>query len=116
MTDTDRSFITAAKVIDGLLLVLSLGLSLLAFIAIQEILLTIAAPFAVQSAENSVQSKYIVVTVRNFWVFIGGALMLAYWVGSIDYHLRRLGSAKTRRILTIALTVEIILIAIGAVI
>ena len=114
MTDTHRS--TIFKVTNGLLLLASMVLSLLTFIAIQDLLLALIGPLIPNPDDVTVQEKYILVTVRNVWVLFGGALLLAYLVTGIEYHLKRLDQQRVRRILLYTLLVEIILIGLSFII
>lgn len=104
------------KVTNGLLLLASMVLSVLTFIAIQDILLALVAPLVLTGEDATVQNKYALVTLRNIWVLIGGALLLAYLVTGIEYHAKRLDQARVRRILLYTLLVEVILIVVSFII
>ena len=114
MTTTHTSL--AYKVTNGLLLAASMVLSLLTFVAIQDILLALIAPLVPTPTDVTVQEKYVLVTVRNMWVLFGGCLLLAYLIIAIDYHAKRLGQERVRRILLYTLLVEIILIGLSVII
>lgn len=115
--DTEESsFSLLSKIIDGLLLLLTLILSVAVFFAIMNILLTITTILVIPKDSITVQQAYIVGAVRNFWVFFGGIFLLAFLIGHSDYHSRRLGEHKTSRILLWTFIIEIILIVIGLII
>jgi len=114
MTDTHSSMVF--KLTNGFLLVASMVLSVLTFIAIQDILLALVAPLVLNSEDATVQNKYTIVTIRNVWVLFGGTLLLAYLVTGIEYHAKRLDQERVRRILLYTLLVEIILIGLSVII
>lgn len=104
------------KVTNGLLLLASMILSLITFIAIQDILLALVAPLILTSEDATVQNKYTLVTIRNVWVLFGGTLLLGYLVTGIEYHAKRLDQERVRRILLYTLLVEIVLIGLSVII
>lgn len=113
-SDADTTIIF--KVINGLLLIITLILSLIALFSIQDILLTIAASFIMDPTDITIQEKYTLSTVRNVWLMVGGCFLLAFLIMGIDYYPRRLGKRTTRKILLIILVVELIVIGIRLII
>lgn len=106
------------KMLNVLLIVLTSVLAVVTLFAIQDILIAITAFVVARTSEPgvTVQDRYIVVTVRNFWVFIGGLILLALLMVGIDYHTRRLGNPRTTKILLWTLFVEIIFIGLSVLI
>lgn len=98
------------QILNALLVLITLVLGVVTFFSIQDILLTVSAPLIINSADITVQQKYTLSTIRNFWALCGGAFLLAFLVVGLDYHLRRLGNPKTSRILWRTLVIEIIII------
>lgn len=113
-SDADTTIIF--KVINGLLLIITLILSIIAFFSIQDILLTIAASYVIDPTDITVQAKYTLSTVRNVWLMVGGCFLLAFFIIGIDYHPRRLGKRKTRKVLLITLAIELVIIGIRLII
>lgn len=99
------------KIFNGILLIISLILGGITFFAILDLLITLVAPLVIGSTDSTVQEAYIFVSIRNFWMFFGGCFFLGFLVVGLDYHTRRLGNAKTRRILLVTLVIEILIIS-----
>ena len=99
-----------------LLLVTALGLGVVTFFAMQEILLTIGAFLIVERVDGSVRQHYSLVALRNIWLIGGGTLLIVFVVGGTDYFMRRLDKPRSRRILLRILVFEILVIGAGMVI
>lgn len=104
------------KIYNGLFLLLTLILAVAAFFAIMNILLSISTVIVLQTSDVTVRQLYIIATVRNAWIFVGGALLLGFLVGAFDYHSRQLGDKKTGRILLWTFLIEIVIICAGLII
>jgi hypothetical protein len=111
----DTSASVLSKVLDILLLIITLVLGVLTFLSILEILLTVGAFIVARTVdpiEESIRQKYILITIRNIWYFLGGALFLGFVVGSVDYYPRHLGETKSHRFLLTTCLIEIIIIGL----
>ena len=96
-----------------LLLVVALALAVLSFFAMLELLLTVAALLISQTIDSTVRQRYSLVTVRNLWLLGGGALLVGLVIGGTEYFIKRLGNARSRRLLLCILLVEIVIIGLA---
>ncbi len=96
--------ITIALAIPALLLVV------VSLFAIQEMLLTLAAPLIASSAADSVRGNYALVTLRNLWLIFGGMLALGVIVYSLDRLFKHAEKKRTRRYFLRLLLVEMVII------
>ncbi len=101
----------AFKLATLLLLVITLAVGVVTCFALQEILLTVIAFFIVGNVEGSVRQHYSLIALRNIWLLGGGALLLAFVVGSLHHFTQRLEQPRSRRILLRMLVFEILVIA-----
>ena len=97
------------KSLNVLLILVTSILSIVAFFALQDILTVITAFIVAHTSEPGVttQDTYIVITMRNIWVFIGGILLLTLLIVNLDYHATRINRAKTTKILLWTLLIEV---------
>ena len=117
MDEMTKPTLILASIVNSLLLITTLVLGVIAFFSILDILITITTYLVITDPLNTtVREIYVVATVRNFWIFFGGALLLGFLVGGIDYHTRRLGKNRTTRILFWTFAIESIFIIISWVI
>lgn len=117
MTQTPPIYVR--KITNVVLIIVTSLLAIVTFFAIQDVLVAITAFIvAMNPTEDwvTVRDTYIVITVRNLWVFIGGILMLALLVVTTDYHSRRIGNPKTLKILLWTLGIEVFFIALSMII
>ena len=104
------------RLVNILLAVPALLLAVVAFFALQEILLRFAAPMITGSAGNTVRGNYALVTVRNLWLLVGGALLVGFVIGCLDYCFKHAHKPRTRRLLLRILAVELAIIGLQFVI
>ena len=71
-----------------------------------EIVLTLAATYIHHNVDSAVRGKYALVTVRNFYLLLGGMGLLAFMIGFFDYCVKRLGTARVWRLLGVVAVVE----------
>lgn len=112
----DSDFPLAMKIINGVMLLVSMILAVATFFAILDLVFIISTSIVIRTGETTVQQSYIVTTARNIWVFCGGILLLGFLVGAFDYYSRRLGNEQTSRFLLWTFLVEIIIIAISLIV
>ena len=119
MVQTDQSDPSPSlwlKLSNVLLLLITLILGVVTFFALMEIILTIAANVIVRTSEESFRQSYVLGTIRNFWLLCGGGLLLAFFIGAFEYHSKRLGNTRTRRILIGTLIIELVIIGFNFII
>ena len=104
------------RLVNILLAVPALLLAVVAFFALQEILLRVAAQLIIGSAGNTVRGTYALVMVRNLWLLIGGALLVGVMIGCLDYCFKHAHKPGTRRLLLRILAVELVIIGLQLVI
>ena len=102
------------KLIDRLiniaLLPLALLLALAAFFALQEVLLTLSARVIVATVDSDVQGKYALVTVRNFWLLGGGAILVAVLIYVLDFAFKHWRTRRFRRLALRVLALELVIV------
>ena len=105
-----------AKPIDQLLnlvLVVSvLALTLVAFFALLELILTLAAHIIVATNDSEVSSRYALITVRNIWLIAGGATMVGIVIYLIDAAFKRWRTLGIRRLFLRVLVAELAIICL----
>jgi hypothetical protein len=119
MASTDRTTSPSqlsSKILNGLLLIVTSLLGVVVFFAILEILLIVGQFIFMRTIDSTLQRSFAVVSVRNFWMLCGGGLLIAFVIGGIEFHIKRLGRARTRSILLRTLAIEIVIIAISLII
>ena len=99
-----------ARLAQLLALVLAVGLAFLCFFSLMEIVLTLAATFIYHNVESAVRGKYALVSVRNFYLLLGGMGLLAFVIGYFDYCVKRLGSARVWRTLAAVVAAEAVIV------
>jgi hypothetical protein len=105
-----------AQVFNGILIVVTMILGVVAFFSLLDIVIMVSLPLVVQSAEPTIQQNYMISTIRNFYLFIGGCFLLGFLIISMDYHTKRLSKRRTTRILVQTLVIELIIIGIDLII
>ncbi len=85
------------RLIDGVLLIITLILGAIVFLTVRDPLFNVGSQWIVQNIEGAIHQAYNMSALYNVWLFIGGAITLAFLIGSIEYYPKRLGEAKTRR-------------------
>lgn len=103
------------RLIDGVILVITLILGAVILLTLQDPLFNIGALWIVQNIEGAIHQAYNMSALYNVWLFIGGAITLAFLIGSIEYYPKQLGEVKTRRWLLRTCVIEVILILINLV-
>lgn len=119
MMSTDKASPTSElrlKTINALLLLITSILGFVTFLAILDVILTVGQAVIMRTMSTPLRRARTITTLRNFWMLCGGGLLIAFWFGAGDYHVKRLGSIRTRRILLRTLAVEIAIIAISLII
>lgn len=99
-----------------LLVIVTMILGVIAFFSLLDIVLTISAAIVIQTANVSVQQKYTISTIRNFYLLFCGCFLLGFLIVSMDYHTRRLSNPKTTRILMGTFMIQVIILGISWVI
>ena len=95
-----------ARLSQLLALLATAGLAVLTFFSLMEIVLTLAATYIHHNVDSAVRGKYALVTVRNFYLLLGGMGLLAFMIGFFDYCVKRLGTARVWRLLGLVAVVE----------
>ena len=118
MTSTDRTELNTStfKVFNAILLFATLILGVAAFLGMMEIVTTIGALVLSNARMSNVQGSNALASVRNFYMLIGGGLMVAFVIGGIEHYSKRLETEKTRSRLIKTLVIEVVIIAIGLVV
>lgn len=112
--ETRSTFPFVLKIFNGLLLLITLILGVVVFFAILDMVFIISTAIVARTTTDAtVQESYIVINIRNIWVFLGGILLLAFLIVGIDYHTKRLSNNKTSRILLWTLLIEFMVIGIS---
>ncbi len=88
----------------------ALLLVVVSLFAIQEMLLTLAAPAIARSTADSIRGSYALVTLRNFWLIFGGMLALGLIIYSLDRLFKHGDKRRTRRYFLRLLLVELVII------
>jgi DMSO reductase anchor subunit len=101
------------KVVNGLLLLVSLILGMVTFLSVLNILAAIGSLIVVKTMDSTFQQTYTMVTIRNVWMLCGGGLLVMFIIGSAEYHSKRLDKPGTRRLLLRTLAVEAVISIIG---
>lgn len=104
------------KPMNIVLIIVTSVLAIITFFAIQDILVTVTAFIVARTSSEpwvTVQDTYVVITVRNVWVFIGGILMLSLLIVGLDYHSRRLDQPRTSKLLFGTLLIELFFIIVS---
>ena len=107
-------FAFVLKLASWLLLAAVLVLSVVAFFAVLEILLTVGALFIAGQVEGAIRQNYALASLRNVWLLVGGALLIGFVIGGLDHFARRLDEPKARRRLLWILALELLVIAAAA--
>ena len=94
----------------------ALLLVVVSLFAIQEMLLTLAAPLIASSAADSVRGNYALVTLRNLWLIFGGMLALGVIVYSLDRLFKHSDKRRTRLFFMRLLVIELVIIGVNLVI
>jgi len=94
----------------------ALLLVVVSLFAIQEMLLTLAAPLIARSAADTVRGSYALVTLRNLWLIFGGMLALGLIIYSLDRLFKQSAKPSTRRYFLRLLLVEMVIIGLQFVI
>ncbi len=89
----------------------ALLLVVVSLFAIQEMLLTLAAPLIARSAADAVRGSYALVTLRNLWLIFGGMLALGLMIFSLDRLIKHGDKPSTRRYFLRLLLVELVIIS-----
>ena len=90
----------------------ALLLAVLCLFALQEIILTLAAPMIARSASDAVRGHYALVTLRNLWLIFGGMLTLGLIIYSLDRLFKQSATPSTRRFFLRLLAIELVIIAV----
>jgi len=113
---TTSLLLVVRQFFNALFVIVTIILGVVAFFSLLNILLTISASLVIQSANVTVQQKYTISTVRNFYLLFGGCFLLGFLIVSIDYHMRRLSNPKTTRVLIGTFVIEVIIIGLSLII
>jgi hypothetical protein len=111
--NTDTTF--QLKLLNGLLLLITCILSVVVFFGILEIIVSVANFVLIRTMDSPTQRAYTIITLRNFWMLLGGGSLAMFLIGSLEYHLKRLGNEKTRHILVKILRVEAVIIVLSVI-
>lgn len=79
------------------LLFAALALGLVAFFSLMEILLFISAHVIVATNDSETRSRYALVTVRNFWLLGGGAVLVGLVIYWLDYFFKHWRERQIQR-------------------
>jgi hypothetical protein len=104
------------RLIDAMLLIVSIILAINAFLTMEDPILNIGAVWIVKNIEGAIHQANHLSALYNVWVFLIGGITLVFIIGSIEYYPKRLGEDKIRRRLLITCTISSILIFINLVI
>ena len=104
----------ASQLVSLLLLALALGLAVMAFFAIQEILLTLGARLIAAGGADSIRQRYSLVVLRNVGAIGGGGLLIVWVIGGVNYFMRRLDKPESQRRLLWILALEMLIIGLNA--
>lgn len=104
----------AARLVSLLLLALALGLAVMAFFAIQEILLTLGARLIAAGGADSIRQRYSLIVLRNVGAIGGGGLLIVWVIGGVNYFMRRLDKPESQRRLLWILALEMLIIGLNA--
>lgn len=105
----------AARLVSLLLLALALGLAVMAFFALQEILLALGARLiAAGGGGDSIRQRYSLVALRNVGAIGGGGLLIVWVIGGVNYFTRRLDRPESQRRLLWILALEMLIIGLNA--
>ncbi len=102
----------SGRLINIALLLLVAGLGMVAFFSLLELLLTAAAHIIVATNDSATRSRYALVTVRNLWLLIGGAGLVAFVIFCLDYSFKHWREARMTRLFTRILAVEVVIIGL----
>ena len=103
-----------ARLVSLLLLALALGLAVMAFFALQEILLILGARLIAAGGADSVRQRYSLVVLRNVGAIGGGGLLIVWVIGGVNYFTRRLDRPESQRRLLWILALEMLIIGLNA--
>lgn len=101
---------TTGRLINIGLAVPALLLAVVCLFALQEIILTLAAPMIARSATDTVRGHYALVTLRNLWLIFGGMLALGLIIYSLDRLFKHSAKPSTRRFFLRLLVVELVIL------
>ena len=110
MDKRSESPLTVNRLITFGLAAPALLLTVLALFAMQEIVLTLAAPLIARSAADTIRANYALVTLRNFWLLFGGTLALGLIIYSLDRLFKHIDKRSTRLFFLRLLAVELVII------
>ena len=85
------------------LLLPAIVLALVAFFAMQEVVLTLAARVIIATVDGAVRGSYALGTVRNFWLIGGGMFLVGFVIYLLDSAFKHWRSRRLRRLLLRAL-------------
>lgn len=112
MDKTSESRPATSRLITTGLAIPALLLAVLCLFALQEIILTLAAPMIARSASDAARGHYALVTLRNLWLIFGGMLTLGLIIYSLDRLFKQSAQPSTRRFFLRLLAIELVIIAI----
>ncbi len=98
---------------NGILLLITLILGFGTFISLTNSVGVIANIIATQSNPVPYQQSRIILNIRNFWMLLGGGIMVIFLAGNMEYHATRLGREKSRRNLMVILLIEVVICVVG---
>ena len=104
------------RLIDTLLLVITIVLSGLVLWTLQDPMFKFGALRIVQTVEGAIHQAYSMSALYNVWLFIGGGIWLAFVIGSIEFYSKRFGKAKTRPWLLRTCVIACVFIALNLII
>ena len=62
---------------------------------------------------DSVRIRYMLITVRNFWVLIGGVLLIIFVIGAVDFFFKHWREPRTRRLYLRLLAGELLIVGVS---
>lgn len=100
------------RLINLALVPLVLALLLVAFFALQEVLLTVSARVIVKTMDSTVRGTYALATVRNFWLLGGGAILVGVLIYVLDYAFKHWRTQRFRRLALRIVALTLVIIAL----
>ena len=112
----------AAPLTNFVLLISMVGLSIWVFFSLNDLIQTVGSFLILReiasaelgaAAVDSVRIRYMLITVRNFWVLIGGVLLIIFVVGAVDYFSKHWREPRTRRLYLRLLAGELLIVGVS---
>jgi hypothetical protein len=106
---------TQTRMINSTLLVIVLAVGAIAYKTLETMVFLMGARYYEANLDNPERIHDALVRLDEIWVLLGGGAFLIFCIVVIEYHVKRIPTQDTRRVLLITLAVEFLLIAIGRV-